>query len=98
MPRLNINHLIYSNWKLTCCILKGDERGSAMQDVLFRFGSWCYIDSIEHVPLLALEDLPYIIPALWVQHSKTKFLCDVRWLPCNNHFMAALVDAPEFQL
>jgi hypothetical protein len=74
MPRLNINHLIYSNWKLTCCILKGDERGSAMQDVLFRFGSWCYIDSIEHVPLLALEDLPYIIPALWVQHSKSKFL------------------------
>jgi hypothetical protein len=61
-----------------------------MRDVLFRFGSWCYIDNIEHVSLLALEDLPYIIPALWVQHSKTKFL--------YNHFMAALVDAPKFQL
>jgi len=77
----------------TYCILKADERGSAMRDVLFRFGSWCYIGNVELVPRLALEDLPYIIPALRVQHSKMKFLCDVRWLPCNNRFTAALVDA-----
>lgn len=64
-----------------------------MRDVLFRFGSWCYTGKVELVPRLALEDLPYIIPALRVQHSKMKFLCDVRWLPCNHHFTAALVDA-----
>lgn len=77
----------------TYCILKADERGSAMRDVLFRFGSWCYTGKVELVPRLALEDLPYIIPALRVQHSKMKFLCDVRWLPRSNHFTSALFDA-----
>jgi hypothetical protein len=29
-----------------------------MRDVLFRFGSWSYIDNVERVPRLAVKDLP----------------------------------------
>jgi hypothetical protein len=66
-----------------------------MRDVLFRFGSWCYTGKVELTPKLALEDLPHIIPALRVQHSNMKFLCDVRWIPWNNRFTEALVDAAK---
>ncbi len=58
---------------------------------LLQFGSWCYISNVDLFPWLALEDIACIIHALWVQHSKMK-LCDVQWLTCNNHFMAAIVD------
>jgi len=75
------------------CILNAVEKGSPMRQVLFRFGSWIYFGTVELTPTLALDDLPYIIPAVRVQHSKMKFLCDARWVPKNNCFAAALANA-----
>ena len=63
---------------------------SVHRDVLFRFGSWCYVGRVQLSPSLSLADIPYLIPALRLQQSRLDYMCEASSIPTNSEFTPVL--------
>jgi hypothetical protein len=63
---------------------------SVHRDVLFRFGSWCYVGRVQLTPSLTLSDIPFVIPALRMQQSRLDYFCDCNNVPVTSPFAGVL--------
>lgn len=91
MPVISTTNLSSSNYIQTYCIARSDATDSngnlsVYHDALFRFGSWCYSGKVQLTPVLNLNDIPFVIPALRMQQSRLSFLCDVLRMPNSSPF------------
>ena len=59
---------------------------SAYREVLFRFGSWCYGGSVQLTPVIALGDIPHVIPALRMQQSRLEFVYGADAVPATSPY------------
>lgn len=59
---------------------------SAYREVLFRFGSWCYGGSVQLKPVINLEDIPHVIPALRMQQSRLEFVYSADAVPATSPY------------
>jgi hypothetical protein len=95
LPKPKTLSIATQDYQQTYCIMKSawDETAnnfSVYRDAIFRFGSWCYAGRVQLVPVLALSDVPFIIPALRIQQSRMDYLCDARAIPVTSPFAAVL--------
>ncbi len=95
LPRPKTLTMSSKNYQQTYCVLRSAWEGvsptiSMHHDSLFRFGSWCYAGRVQLTPTIALQDIPFVIPALRLQQSRMEFLCPVDSVPITSPFAAAL--------
>jgi len=75
IPKLRTVSVASSEYEQTYVVMKSSWDAaspllSVHRDVLFRFGSWCYVGRVQLTPSLSLSDIPFVIPALRMQQSR----------------------------
>jgi hypothetical protein len=107
-PRSPTRSLASDRYIQTYVVMQPNRGGSAAnaiyRDVLFRFGSWCYAGTVQLTPMLALSDVPHVIPALRMQQSRLDFVFDVRAIPERTpyskplNYLSSIVPAMEEEI
>lgn len=73
---------------------------SALHDVLFRCGNWCYGGLVDlGSSQVELADVPVVIPALQKQQASLQYLCEWKAMPSTSPYAApleTLYDAFDF--
>jgi hypothetical protein len=95
LPVISTTNLSSANYIQSYCIAKSDINDangnlSVYHDALFRFGTWCYSGKVQLTPVLNLNDIPFVIPALRMQQSRLTYLCDVGHIPNSSIFTKAM--------
>ncbi len=95
VPKIRTLSISSKSYEQTYCIMKSSwDANSPMlsvhRDVLFRFGSWCYVGRVQLTPSLTLSDIPFVIPALRMQQSRLDYFCDVAHVPVTSPFAGVL--------